>query len=698
MLYLSQKKITIDELTQTLKASRFCRKTIANTIEFLLKDDLIRKNSDTSLTLNNKKQYGEAVIDRHPRGFGFGKNIPARNSRVAWKKDPFIAASRMNSARHEDRVLLKVIRTSRNGRSEAEVIGIIERTARKIAGILQVSGKTAIVFPDDHRFPETITIRTLTGINAKDGDAVVVRLDDRQNSHKKIHGTIVEVLGPAQNIAVRAQLVARKFSLPTSFSTKAKRQADRATPFPGPEKRSDLRDIVHYTIDSADAKDFDDAVAVVKTRNGFRLYVSIADVSAFIPAGSQLDKEAYQRGTSVYFPGTVLPMLPENLSNNLCSLISGQERMALTTIIDFSHNGKAGRTRFLRSVIKSHYRFTYDTINCILVGKDPAVRRAHKPFLTPLKWASELATACIEQRKKRNAIRFTMPEAEIKLKQNGMVASIQRSKRNFAHLLVEEFMIAANNAVAQALSNQHIQTLYRIHEQPDDERLNDLLSYAKSLGLEIPKEPNQQALYNKIIASVQDSSHEYIINTLLLRTMQQARYSDENKGHFGLALKQYCHFTSPIRRYPDLIVHRLLCRLIENQEEKPLKKKIGPVSSLRETGLHLSERERTAIASEREMADRLKMAFMANKRGESFTGVISAVSDTVIFVELIEHFVSGIIPLAHINDDYYLLDQKRHRLVGDITGKTYQIGDTITITVTDIDQQRKKILFRPVEK
>ena len=693
-IYQADKGLAINDLIKKTAGSHSSKNNINETLETLSKQGFIYKSSKKIYSLSKKHHLVEAIIEKNPKGFGFGTKLKFRSVKKELARDPFISASRMSTARHGDLVLLQILKVRQDGRPEAEVISVLERTTQKLPGYFHSRDNHQTVCPDDPRFPFTIIVNPPFQEDINEGDAVIVHLADEPASDQRVYGKIIRVLGNPQMTIVQASLVAEKFSLPTTFSSEAEHEAQTIVPIPGAEHRTDLRDILHYTVDGEDAKDFDDAVAVLKTRKGFRLFVSIADVSAYVKPGSILDKEAYERGTSVYFPGTVIPMLPENLSNNLCSLVPGQDKLTVTVIIDYDRSGRVLKKEYQRSIIQSHQRFTYNTLEQIITEKDQRIRSKYKRFLTPLKWATELAEKLIERRTERGSIGFSIPEANIGLDSEGKVISITRSERHFAHQLIEEFMLAANEAVAQTFSERHISTLFRVHEEPDPEKLSNFVEFSKTLSLQLPKTADKPTWYNHVIDSVRGTPHEYIVNNLLLRTMQQARYSPENKGHFGLALDDYAHFPSPIRRYPDLIVHRLLCNLIKATEIRRQKNKVSPASTLQDDGLHLSERERTAISSERDMADRLKRQFMAGKIGESFQAVITGVSESAFFIELLNIFISGIVPLTTLSDDYYILDEKRHRLIGDISGKTLQMGNIVDVVLTDVDQSRKKILFR----
>ncbi|MBW1637259.1 MAG: VacB/RNase II family 3'-5' exoribonuclease, partial [Deltaproteobacteria bacterium] len=459
------------------------------------------------------------------------------------------------------------------------------------------------------------------------------------------------------------------------------------------EQRTDFRHIEHITIDGETARDFDDAVCVKKSLDGFQLYVSIADVSHFIRPGSHLDKEAYVRGTSIYFPGRVIPMLPEQLSNNLCSLTPGQDRFTVTAILDFDLSGNLLKKKFVRSVIRSYHRFTYTTVKQIVMDKTPQIRLQHEQFLSQLDWARELAELLLVNRQKRGAIGFTLAEPEITLTESGEIAAISSQERNFAHQIIEEFMLAANEAVAELFTQSGINALYRVHEPPDFEKVEDFYTFSRTLDLQLPQPVNSPEWFAGVVEQCKGKKTEYLVNNLLLRTMKQAHYSPENTGHFGLASRAYTHFTSPIRRYPDLLVHRLLLQIIERNPSQP---KISRKDlKLQEKGEFLSARERSAIKAEREMNDRLKVRYMKKHLGENFEGIISGVNDFAMFIELKGMAISGSIGVSELKDDYYIHDEKNYRLIGELSGTVYQVGDLIRVTLIDVDSQRNRISFIP---
>ncbi|MBW2682922.1 MAG: ribonuclease R [Deltaproteobacteria bacterium] len=692
-LYSSEKPVTFRALYRALAAQKRREDDINPIINSLLSKKYIQKNEKKHLTLNRSAPLYIGNLEKNPKGFGFVTTPTPYLSAAPLAKDPYISASRMNSAIHGDRLLIRITRIRNDNRPEGEVVKILSHGRDTIAGFYFPQKQGSIVHPEDPRFPFHIKVED-SAVKPHEGDAVIVRIKRDRQSSGDMSGEIIELLGSPDNIDVQMRLVIEKFSLPHRFSDHALREAEKLSESFKPSKdRLDLRKVEHITIDGETAKDFDDAVYVKKTPEGFLLYVSIADVSYFVRAGSDLDKEAYARGTSIYFPGRVIPMLPENLSNDLCSLVPGKDRFTVTAILKFDHNGKLLKKEFTRSVIRSHHRFTYTTVKQILIDKDSSIQRLHKPFLTQLESAYELATALYAKRKKRGSIGFTLPETEITLTDNGEIATISTLKRNFAHQIIEEFMLAANEAVAELFSQNKSDALYRIHERPDVEKIKQFCIFAKTLDLHLTKADNRPEWFAGVVEQCKGTKTEYLVNNLLLRTMKQARYSPDNAGHFGLASSDYTHFTSPIRRYPDLLVHRELIRTIlkDTTEQKEYRRGLR----LQEKGEFLSARERVAIRAEREMNERLKVRYMQKRIGESFDGIISGVNDFAMFVELKDRGISGSIQVKDLKDDYYLHDEKRYRLIGELSGTIYQMGDSIRVTLLDVDYQRNRINFVP---
>jgi ribonuclease R len=662
-------------------------------LDSLTHADLVSKNAKNHFKLHKSALLYEGTLAQHPKGFGFVNVTKSPNSSQPLKRDPFLSPGQMGNAHHGDKLLIRVFRIRSDDRPESTLVKILSHGTNRIGGIYTKSGREQLVYPDDRRFPFTIRINDTGDLQPKNGNGVIVEFERANGPAKFLQGKIIEVLGAADAVDTQMRLVIEQFDLPCQFSEEVVQETEKLNVTSIPEQhREDLRSTAHVTIDGESAKDFDDAVCVIKTRKGYRLFVSIADVSHFVTPGSAIDQEAYARGTSIYFPGRVIPMLPEKLSNELCSLVPAEDRLTVSAILDFDRSGKLLAKRFCRSIICSQHRFTYTTVQKILIDKDPAIRREHKPFLAGLKWAQELATALQTKRKKRGSIDFDLPQPEFTLTDSGEIDSIKRAERNYAHQIIEEFMLAANEAVAEVFNQQSIPALFRVHEPPESTKAEEFLNFSKTLGLPFAPFKNEPAWFAEVLEKCKGTKYEYIINNLLLRSMKQAQYSAKNVGHFGLASGNYTHFTSPIRRYPDLIVHRELLRLLS--ESSQLKEQHNKPPSFNNSGVFLSARERTAIKAERDMNDRLKIGYMKDRIGDSFDAIISGVTENALYVEVQELCISGSVAVEYLPDDYYIFDKKNYRLFGDITAKTYQIGDIIRVTVVNADSLSKRILFK----
>ncbi len=692
LLYIAATPLSFTNLQSSLLPDSQGQNNLQAALDSLMQSGMVSKDSKNSYRLNKNAMFYEGTLVQHPKGFGFVNVTKNSNNSLPLKRDPFISPGHMGEAHHGDTVLIRIFNIRRDDRPEGSVIKILSQGTDRIGGTYIKKGHDQLVYPDDRRFPFVIKVNDTGNLQPQNGDGVIARIERTNGSATFLQGKIIEILGRADAVDTQMRLVIEQFKLPFQFSEEVMLEAERLDEKLIPElNREDLRTTEHITIDGESAKDFDDAISVMKTRKGFRLYVSIADVSHYVKPGSAIDREAYSRGTSIYFPGRVIPMLPEKLSNNLCSLVPGEDRFTVSAILDFDRSGKVLTKHFCRSIICSRHRFTYTTVQMILIDQDPAVRKEHKCFLTQLKWAKELAMLLQSNRKKRGSVDFNLPEPEFILTDSGEIESIKRTERNFAHQIIEEFMLAANEAVAALFSQQEIPAIFRVHEPPDSIKAEEFVNFAKTIGIPLIPFKNSPAWFAEVLEKSEGTKYEYIINNLLLRSMQQAQYSANNVGHFGLAAADYTHFTSPIRRYPDLIVHRELLRLHQKTSDKKLPRNQSP--SLREAGEFLSIRERTAIMAERDMNDRLKIGYMKNRIGDSFDAIISGVTENDLYIEVQELCISGSIPVESLNDDYYILDKKHYRLFGEISAKTYQIGDNIRVTVVEADTISKKILF-----
>jgi len=656
--------------------------------------DLVRRGK---LVLLKGDRYGVSdlmhlVTGRlsvHPDGFGFVQLETGKGP------DIFIPARGLKGAVHSDRVVVRIER-GRGKRQEGTVLRVLERGLKRVVGTFQRGRSVSKVIPEDERLPFEVLIPQRLAAAAKKGQVVVAEIDEYPEEGRNPEGRIIEVLGDPDDLRVQAKIVIHKHDLPHDFSPEVQRQAAGMPAEVLPEDmkgRKDLRDLPLVTIDGEQAQDFDDAVSVKKTRTGYILTVAIADVGHYIGEGSPIDQDAQDRGTSVYFPNDVVPMLPEVLSNRLCSLVPDQDRLAVIVRISFDRNGRVRRTVFMKAVIRSHRRFTYNEVSRILSGADPEPGTGVRRHLLHLKWMAELADALHAGRAARGTIDFDLPEPKIIIGLRGNMEDIVRRERNIAHLIIEEFMIAANEAVADFLARNGIPTLYRIHGDPDPDKLKDFVQFASGLGIDValPEEPTPQWCQD-VLKLVAGQPQEYVVNTILLRTMQQAVYAPDNTGHFGLASPTYLHFTSPIRRYPDLLVHRILKGNLKQKRKRP----VYLHEDLQTVGQQCSRRERVAMEAEREVLDRLKVRFMADKVGEIYEGVISGVTSFGFFVELGNIFVEGAVRLVDLADDYYVLDQARHRLVGRRTHKVFQIGQPVTVRVKAVNIARRHVNFEVV--
>ncbi len=664
-------------------------KTVNTALNGLVKERKIRQRNK-KFTTSIDKNLSKATIALTSRGFGFA----TVEGQPAEAKDLFISKDNLNGASHGDTILIRILGSTSRGRKEAQVARILKRAVSTLCGIFIEDRNGGHLMPDNPKLPFMVFIPASKSKNTRNGSAVLARITEYGGRDREPTGEILEILGDPLTVPVQLRMAMEQLSLPRSFPDEVIQATQDLKPLTTCEHdRKDLRHIPHVTIDGATAKDFDDAIAVEKTKAGFRLYVSIADVSHYVQPGSPIDREAYRRGTSVYLPDIVLPMLPERLSNDLCSLVPHQDRPAFSAILDYDASGKRLRAQYCRSMIHSHARFTYDTVHRMLFLNEKHGQQQHKELLPMLTTAKSLSLRLRKRREKRGSLGFTIPEAVISL-DGDEVASIGHTQRNEAHLLIEDFMLAANEAVAETLAHAHMEVLFRIHEKPDPTKVSTFTQAAAAMGLQLPKTDISPAWFAGVLDEARGKPAEYVVNNLLLRTMQRARYSPENLGHFGLAAKYYLHFTSPIRRYPDLIAHRVLHNFLIRQTKTGNQRPILPKEEdLSQAALHLSAQERMAVNAERDVQARLSCLFLLDRINEEFEAVISGVTSFGLFVELTSLFISGAVPMRSMKEDYFLFDSRAHRLIGERTNKVYQLGQTIRIRLDHVDMQAKRITF-----
>ena len=630
-------------------------------------------------------------IHAHPDGYGF-LILDDKDA-----QDLYINRREMRRVLHGDRVMVRVERKSRGG-SAARIAQVLERAQKRVVGTYNEIDGHGYLIPMDVRIGP---IRlNAAGKKTEQGKVIAAEISRYGTAMSPPEARIEKVIGDPDDPEVQAQSIVFRYGLPTSFPPEVHHEANRISYAIAPAEiaaRTDLRSLPIVTIDGENARDFDDAVYARRQGAGYELYVSIADVAAYVAPASALDQEAYARATSVYFPDRAIPMLPEALSNGICSLNPNEDRLTKTACMEFNAKGEVIRSRFFNSVIRSHERMTYTNVRRILVDRDPQVLDRYKALAEQFKLMEELALLIYERRKARGNLDFDLPEAEIILDVQGAPENIARAERNIAHRIIEEFMIAANEAVARHLTEKNLPLLYRVHEGPDQEALEALAPFLLSLGYRLPVKKDKIAPLEiqKLLESARGKPEERVLNRVLLRSMKQALYQPENIGHFGLASACYTHFTSPIRRYPDLVVHRMLDKALHGEKLKPNERE-DLVRHLQETGKHTSERERHAMDAEREMVALKKAQFMMNKIGEEFTGFITSLANFGFFVELDDYFVEGLVKLASLADDDYDYYEKEYVIKGRRHGRKFRLGDNVRVKVARINAFRSEIDFELV--
>jgi len=599
------------------------------------------------------------------------------------EKDVFVSSRNLNHAVHGDHVTVRL--DHYRGKMEGKVIRIIERKSSTIIGFVKISDNKVYVIPEDYRY-QTEYLASRPRREVHDGELVVARITAFPGEKIEPECAITRVLGDLTTVAAIGKFIEYKHSLSRRFPKHVEDEARASVAPLTPQGRVDQRDIGFVTIDGKNARDFDDAVAIEHGAAGFTLHVAIADVSHYVTAGSSLDGEAYKRGTSVYFPDRVLPMLPKTLSNGICSLNPLEERYTVTATIDFDRNGRVLRCSFCPSLIRSTMRLTYEAVEKAIIENDRKTRRKLEPHLAALTDMAELAGLITSTREQRGSIDFDLPEPEVILDIKGGIRQIVRSRRLYSHRIIEEFMIAANEAVARYFEAKKIPALFRVHEPPEKDKLRDFERLLQGLGIGHRKITTPRALQD-VLNSVKESNYEFIVNRVLLRSMKQARYFARNKGHYGLASDSYLHFTSPIRRYPDLVCHRILKGALAGKQPVYDEEELAVMAA------HLSERERIVMEAERELEDRIRILYMKDRVGDVFTGVISHVTSFGFFVELSEVFVEGLVLLSSLGDDYYRFEEERFRITGRRTRKSYRVGDAVTIKVVTADVTSNRLHF-----
>ncbi|MBQ6814137.1 MAG: ribonuclease R [Lachnospiraceae bacterium] len=656
---------------------------------------MITKRGKIMLPDNNAKDveikspdYIEGVFESNQRGFGF--------VRLEEADDIYIAENNVHGALHTDKVQVKIIKSAKDGqRREGEIIKVLERGMSEIVGIYKKSKSFGFVISDNSKFTKDIYVPNERSKGAVTGHKVVVKITDFGGKGKKPEGIVTKIIGHINDPGTDILSVVESFGIPMEYPKGVLKQVENMPDeVPESEKtgRMDLRDWQMVTIDGEDAKDLDDAVSLTKENGIYKLGVHIADVSNYVTEGSPLDVEALKRGTSVYLVDRVIPMLPHKLSNGLCSLNAGVDRLALSCIMEIDEKGKVIGHKIAETIVNIDRRMSYTAVKKILADKDEEAILEHKDFVPMFKLMEELAAILRDKRMQRGSIDFDFPESKIYLDEKGFPVEIKPYDRNVATKIIEDFMLIANETVAEDFFWQELPFVYRTHDNPDPEKMLKLGTFISNFGYGIKASLNEvhPKEIQKLLGRIEGTPEEALISRLTLRSMKQAKYTTVSTGHFGLATQYYCHFTSPIRRYPDLQIHRIIK---ENLRGKLNEKRIRHYESiLPEVADESSRLERRADEAERDTEKMKKVQYMSRHIGEEFEGVISGITAYGMYVEL-PNTVEGMVHVTSMRDDYYHYDEERYEMIGEKTNHRYKLGQTVRICVEDTDKINRTIDF-----
>lgn len=632
----------------------------------------------------------------HKKGFGFVE------SDEEYTQDLFIPADSLNGAMHNDRVIAEITTPATDEkRAEGRIIKVVERAITDVVGTFQESKNFGFVLPDNKKFNKDIFIPRKFFNGARGNDKVVCRITQWPTEDRKPEGKIIEILGQKGDRYVEIASVIREHGLPEEFPKKVLDEAEKvAIEIPQEEidRRLDIRDMNIFTIDGEDAKDLDDAVSIEVLDNGnYKLGVHIADVTHYVKEKSKLDKEALKRATSVYLVDKVIPMLPKTLSNGVCSLNPFEDKLTLSVFMEIDHKGDVVKHDIKETIINSKARMTYTEVSDILEKDDEKLKKTFAKVADDFFTAEKLARILMKRREKRGAIDFDFPEAKIILNNDGDVVDIKQYERRISNRIIEEFMLITNETVAEHFFWLNMPFVYRVHETPAHEKIETLNKFISTFGYVIKgdlESVHPKALQG-IIEQIHGKTEEKAISTIMLRSLKQARYSPECVGHFGLAAQYYSHFTSPIRRYPDLQIHRIIKEFLNGKISQKRQDQLAQIVDYAST--QSSEREREAELAERDVKDIYKARYMEDRVGEEFVGIVSSVTSFGMFIEL-DNTVEGLVRLADMSDDYYIFDENTFTILGERTKKMYRIGDVVKIKVEKVNVDFKEIDFKLLEK
>jgi ribonuclease R len=683
---------TARELAQLLKIPREDRTAFKKQVRALAESGQLLQIRGNRYGLPEEMNLVVGRLTTNPGGFGF---VVPDGAKRGDRTDVYIAAFNLTEAMHGDRVVARVERETPKG-LEGRIIRILERSQETIVGRYELDDAgLGYVVPFDRRVLTDVHVPTGQSSSAEPGEMVLVEITRWPTATRGPAGKVVEVLGLVDEPGVDTQIIIRKFGIPDTHSEAA---IEEATRLGGAVKerdirgRTDFRPVVTVTIDGEHARDFDDAITIERLPNGnYWLGVHIADVSHYVKEGSALDEEAYERGTSVYFPERAVHMFPSELSTGLCSLNPHVDRLVQSCLMEVDRRGNVVRYEVHDGVINSNARMTYTAVNAILTEHDDATIGEYRELVPMFELMHELFEILHQRRRRRGSIDFDLPEAEVVLTEEGQIEAIIASERNVAHRLIEEFMLLANETVAAHLVEHDAPALHRVHEAPDVKKVADFEEFITTLGYSLAATVGtlKPKHFQKLIDRMKGTPEERPIAALMLRTMQKARYDAVSLGHFGLAAEHYTHFTSPIRRYPDLVVHRMLRESRHTEIDDARREELD--DDLPEIARHTSEMERRADEAERELMQWKKVRFMADKVGDEYEGYVTGVTAYGLFIELIEHYVEGLVHISSMADDYYRFIEQKHVLLGENTKRIYRLGDKVKVQVVRVDMERRQV-------
>jgi ribonuclease R len=689
------KPLSVRELVRRLDLAKEERHDLKPLLRRLIETGEVVKIRGARIGLPSRMNLVAGRLTCNPGGFGFV--VPER--RAEGQPDVFVAPVNLKEAMHGDRVVVRVERVTPKG-PEGRIIRVLERAVTRLVGSYREDGRFGgHLVPFDKRVLRELFIPPSEAGGAQSGQMVLAEITHPPTATRNPIGRVIEVLGRLGEAGVDLKVVVAKYALPMAFPAEVEAEAERVPRLVRPEDlagRTDFRSWPTVTVDPETARDHDDAISLDRSADGrWRLAVHIADVAHYVPVGSPLDQEAYLRGTSVYFPDHVVPMLPHALSSGICSLVEGEDRLTQTVVLELDPEGRVETTAFHDSVIRSGARMSYQQVQAIVDG-DAALRERFARLVPLFERMDALAKLMRRLRYARGSLDFDLPEPKLVLGPTGDVTGILATERLDSMRAIEEFMLAANEAVAGRLSEAGAGALFRIHESPDPERVEEFCELVASFGyrVKVTQGEVRPEDLQLVLRQIEGKPEEKLVGYLLLRTMKLARYHQENLGHFGLATERYAHFTSPIRRYPDLVVHRALRLLRQGRDAA---REAALHEALPEMGRHLSEMERRADDAERELIEWKKVRFMADKLGETFTGYVTGVQAYGLFVELTEVFVQGLVHVSSMTDDYYVFSEKAHTLKGESTRTVYRLGDKVEVQLVRVDLERRQLDFALVD-